>query len=162
MPQIVYSSSLDEAHRDEVEQILFFNAHQGRTSEAVTFVAERYGVPRVATDDDGRLRVGLASSVQTQTLFALLREGEREGARDRAVGVVVYTREDDAFVILFVAVHEEFSSRGARAGLRVLLQMTNEIKAIARRVKGVDSLLVYLGRTTPTRVRVGRPSRSDG
>lgn len=158
MPQIVYSSSLDEAHRDEVEQILFFNAHQGRTSEAVAFVAERYGVPRVATDDDGRLRVGLASSVQTQTLFALLREGER----DRAVGVVVYTREDDAFVILFVAVHEEFSSRGNRAGLRVLLQMTNEIKAIARRVKGVDSLLVYLGRTTPTRVRVGRPTPSNG
>lgn len=151
MSEILYASSLSAAHRQEVEEILFFNANQGRTSETVAFVAERYGLPRVMVDEE-RLRVELASAVEAQTLFAIL----REGGRDRPVGVVVYTREDDAFVVLFVAVHEEFSSRGARAGRKVLLHMTNEVKAIARRVKGVDSLLVYLGRTTPTRIRVSR------
>lgn len=152
MPEIVYASSLSPDHRGDVEQILFFNANQGRASEAVAFVAERYGIPRVTVGDDERLRVGLASTVQTQTLFAVL----REDGRNRPIGVVVYTREDDAFVVLFVAVHEEFSSRGKRKDLKALLHMTNEVRAIARRVKGVDSLLVYLGRKTPTRIKVSR------
>lgn len=150
MSKIIFMSTLNPSHRDALEQILFFNANQGRTSEAVSFVAEHYGIPRIqATETE--LKVGLASTVETQTLFAVLRKGQR----DRPVGVVVFTRENDAFVVLFVAVHEEYCSRGPKAKHRVLMHMTNEVKSIARRVKGVSSLLVYLGRRTPTRIRVG-------
>lgn len=152
MPHIIYRSRLAAEHREAVEHILFFNANQNRATESVSFVAERYGLPKVYTrDDDEYVRVKLASDIEAQTLFAMLSDGRSE----RPVGVVVYTRENDAFVVLFVAVHEEFCSRGPGANRKVLLHMTNEVKAIARRVKGVDSLLVYLGRRTPTRVRVG-------
>lgn len=152
MSEIVYASSLSPEHRERIVQILFFNAHQAIATKSVAFVAERYGLPRVTVEDE-RLRVGLAGAIQTQTLFAVLRE--RSG--EHPVGVVVYTREGDALVVLYVAVHEDFSSRGPRADRKLLIHMTKEIRAIARRVKGVDSLLVYLGRsTTPTRVRVGR------
>lgn len=150
MRRIVYHSSLPSEHREDLEQILFFNAHQGRTTDSVSFVAERYGLPKIHVDEKERLRVELSSTVETQTLFAVLRG--RRG--ERPVGVAVYTRENNAFVVLFVAVHEEFCSRGPKAHLRVLMNMTNQVKAIARRVKGVDSLLVYLGRKTPMRVRV--------
>ncbi|MEM7158014.1 MAG: hypothetical protein AAF799_34550 [Myxococcota bacterium] len=151
MSKLVYMSTLNQDHRDALEQILFFNANQSRSSAAVELVAKLYGVPRIQLVGD-RLSVDLASTTQSQTLFAVM----RKGAVDHPAGVAVFTREDDAFVVLFVAVHEKFSSRGKQAKARVLMHMTNEVKAIARRVKGVSCLRVYLGRPEPIRLRVDK------
>jgi hypothetical protein len=93
--------------------------------------------------------------VDAQVLFAVRRV---EAGGVAPVGVVVYTREDDALVVLFLAIHEDFTARGPMGDRRLLLRMTDELRAIARRVKGVRSVLVFVGRPTPMRLPVGRGS----
>jgi hypothetical protein len=148
MPEIMFISTLGAEHKDELERLLFFNGNQAKVSEAVSLVAERYGVPRIQVVDE-RLWIGLESA-QAQTLFAVRRTGNVV----EPVGVVVYTREEDALVVLFLAVHEHYASRGPKADRRLLMRMTHELKAIARRVKGVGSVVLFVGRSTPTRIAV--------
>lgn len=151
MANLVFTSILGAEHRDNLERLLFFNENQARTYDGVSFVVKRYGTPRIQTDNK-RLCIALDSSVQTQSLFTITRvRGEI-----RPVGVVVYTREADTLVVLFVAVDSEFSGRGVRGHGMVLVRMIGEVKAIARRVRGISRVLVYMGRATPTCITIRR------
>ena len=147
---IAFTSVLGPEHKQELERLLFFNDNQARVSEAVILVAERYGPPRVQVVSE-RLRVGLEAA-QAQALFAV--RPTESGVEP--VGVMVYTREDDALVVLYLAVHEHYTSRGPRADERLLMRMTSELRAIARRVKGISSLVMFVGRSTPTRISIAR------
>lgn len=157
MSEIAFTSTLGHEHKDELERLLFFNGNQARVSDAVSHVAQRYGVPRITTAGE-RLRIEIESPVEAQTLFVL----HQTPAEVALVGVLVYTRQHDAFVVLFVAVHEDFTARGAMADLRLLLRMTDQLRAIGRRVKGVGSVLMFLGRPTPVRLAVDRPPLAGG
>lgn len=150
MSEISFTSMLGREHKQELERLLFFNDNQGKVSEAVMLIAERYGAPRVQVVDE-RLRVELEST-KAQTLFAV----RRTAAGVEPVGVVVYTREEDALVVLFLAVHEHYASRGPKAPERLLMRMTAELRGIARRVKGIASLVLFVGRATPTRIAIAR------
>jgi len=63
-------------------------------------------------------------------------------------------------VVLFVAVDEQYSSRGSNAGRMLLLAILDELKSIARRVRGIATLRVYLGRRDPTRINIDRLARA--
>ncbi len=157
MPQLVVTSILDAKYKDDLEHLLFFNENQARASEGVSHVVERYGAPRIVIEND-RLRVALSSSLEPQTLFAIT---PSEGGI-RPVGVVVYTREEDQLVVLFVAVDGQYTSRGNKGHRMVFVRMINELKALALRVRGIASLLVYMGRPKPTRIRLQRePAPTD-
>jgi hypothetical protein len=151
MSEIVFTSSLAAEHAEELEQLLFFNGNQARATDAIAHVAERYGHPKIQVVDD-ELRVDVASRVQTQTLFVV----EQHGPRQRPVGVIVFTRETDVFVALYLAVHEDFCSHGPRAGEKLLLRMVGQLEAIARRVKGLEGLRLYLRRATAVQLPVRR------
>ncbi len=151
MSEIAFTSALGPEHKDELERLLFFNGNQAKVSATVTLVAERYGVPRIHGDDE-RLRIELESQ-PTQSLFAVRRTGDTTAP----VGVVVYTREEDALVVLFLAVHEHYSSRGPNADQRLVMRISHQLQAIARRVRGVSSLVLFIGRPAPTRITVKRP-----
>lgn len=150
MSEIAFTSVLGPEHKQELERLLFFNDNQAKVSDAVMQVAGRYGTPRVQVVAE-RLRVGL-ESVQPQTLFAV----RRTGAGVEPVGVMVYTREGDALVVLFLAVHEHYASRGPKADQRLLMRMTGELRALAQRVRGIASLVLFVGRSTPTRIAIAR------
>jgi hypothetical protein len=150
MSEISFTSVLGQEHKQELERLLFFNDNQAKVSDAVMLIAERYGAPRVQVVAE-RLRVGLESA-QAQTLFAV----RRAAAGVEPVGVMVYTREEDALVVLFLAVHEHYASRGPKADQRLLMRMTAELRGIARRVKGIASLVLFVGRATPTRIAIAR------
>lgn len=152
MSEIVFTSELGPEHKQELERLLFFNGNQAKVSEAVILVAERYGTPRVQIVSE-RLRVGLEST-QAQTLFAV----RRPASGVEPVGVVVYTREEDALLVLYLAVHEHYATRGPRADERLLLRMTDELRAIGRRVKGISSLVLFVGRSRPARITIARPT----
>jgi len=154
MSEIVFTSALRPTHKDELERLLFFNANQARVSASVSLIAERYGVPRIQVVED-HLRIELDSPVEAQTLYAV----QRTASSVEPVGVVVYTREEDAFVVLFVAVHEDFTARGPLADRRLLMRITDELRAIARRVRGVRSLVMFMGRPAPLRLSVDRGPR---
>lgn len=150
MSEISFTSVLGQEHKQELERLLFFNDNQAKVSDAVMLIAERYGAPRVQVVAE-RLRVGLESA-QAQTLFAV----RRAAAGVEPVGVMVYTREEDALVVLFLAVHEHYASRGPKADQRLLMRMTTELRGIARRVKGIASLVLFVGRAAPTRIAIAR------
>lgn len=153
MADLVFTSILGASHRDDLERLLFFNENQARASDGVTFVVERYGTPRIHVEED-RLRVVLDSSVETQSLFVITRiRGEF-----RPIGVIVYTREDDELIVLFVAVDSDYSGRRIRGHGMLLMRMINQIKTIAMRVRGISRVLVYMGRATPTRINIRRRS----
>jgi len=143
---VSFTSTLSEAHRDELERLLFFNANQARASEGVAYVAERYGIPRINVAGP-RLCVEVASGTATQALFAV----ERHGPQERPVGIAIYTREASELVVLFVAVHEDHAMRGGRG---LLLEIVAELKRIAGCVRGIDTLVLFVGRRDPTRIRL--------
>lgn len=150
MSEVVFTSQLGPEHKQELERLLFFNGNQAKVSEAVILVAERYGTPRVQVVSE-RLRVGLEST-QAQSLFAV----RPTASGVEPVGVVVYTREEDALLVLYLAVHEHYAARGPRADERLLLRMTDELRAIGRRVKGISSLVLFVGRGRPARITIAR------
>jgi hypothetical protein len=160
MSEIAFTSVLGGEHKQELERLLFFNDNQAKVSDAVMLVAGRYGTPRVQVVSE-RLRVGL-ESVQPQTLFAVRRTSSSVGAGVEPVGVMVYTREEDALVVLYLAVHEHYASRGPKADQRLLMRMTGELRGIARRVKGITSMVLFVGRSTPTRITISRDTGPQG
>ena len=151
MAEIAFTSLLGLDHRDQVERLLFFNENQSRSSEAVAYVVERYGMPKLRAEDD-RLRVDLASEVSVQTLYAV----RPTPGGPSPVGVAVYTRDADALIVRLTAIHEDYSAGGVFARHRVLVQLIAEIKRIARSVRGIERVVVYVGRRTPARLSVRR------
>lgn len=151
MADIAFTSTLAVQHREDVERLLFFNGNQGKVAGSVGFVTQRYGMPKLR-DEGERLRVVLDPHAP-QTLFAIERD---EYDDEHPIGIVVYVREDDALVALFVAVDEAFSSKGERAAEGLLRRLIGELEAVARRVRGLNTVAVYFGRQTPTRIRVSR------
>ncbi|MEM6993418.1 MAG: hypothetical protein AAF721_23090 [Myxococcota bacterium] len=148
-----YTSVLGLQCRDALERLLFFNDNQARASEGVSAVVRRYGSPRIGVEE-GRLRVGLGEHVAAQSLYVVI----PTGTGIRPIGALVYTREDDKLVVLFVAVDGEYASRGPRSHTMLLSKMVGELKRLATRVRGIAALEVYLGRPTPTRIAIRRPS----
>jgi hypothetical protein len=149
MTEMLFTSLLGPEHKPGLERLLFFNGNQSRVVEGVAFIAQSYGIPRVNVVD-GRLRIALRGDVELQSLYVV--DGEA------LVGVLAYTREDDTFVVLFVAVDEQYESRGRNAGSMLLVKMLRELEGIARRVRGIAQLRVFLGRREPTRMVVRRKS----
>lgn len=150
MPEFAFTSSLALEHRDEVERLMFFNDNQAKVIGGVEVVTEKYGMPRLRVIAD-RLRVVLEPHAP-QTLFAVVHDGEVI----HPVGAAVYVREAGALVVLFLAVHEAYTSRGEHGQLGLLRRLIGELEGIGRRVRGIDTLAVYFGRPTPTRLAIKR------
>jgi hypothetical protein len=148
MSELVFTSRLAPEHKGELERLLFFNANQGKVVQGVALIAQRYGIPRIQTVDD-RLRVVLGGELELQALYVL----DRLGA---PIGVMAYTREDDELVVLFVAVDEQHASGGSNGRRMLLVKMLRELQHIARRVRGIVALQVFLGRAEPTRIAIAR------
>ncbi|HWB80915.1 MAG TPA: hypothetical protein VG755_38395 [Nannocystaceae bacterium] len=144
---IRFTSTLGPEQKPELERLLFFNGNQSRVVDGVHFVAQTYGIPRI-TDVEGRLRIVLGGKLELQSLYVF--------DADELIGVLAYTREDDSFVVLYVAVDEAYESRGSNAGRMLLVKMLRELETIARRVRGIAQLRVFLGRREPTRMAVRR------
>ncbi len=142
----VFSSSLPLEHREEAERILFFNLQQEKMKAGIRAVSEIYGLPRLVAEG-ARLRLIVGSEVEVQTLFVSV---HGEGP----VGAIVFTREDAALVALYMAVHEDYSAGGLHGSERLMLKMLKEIEGIARRVRGVSAVHLYLGGQTPVKKRL--------
>lgn len=148
-----FSSSLPLEHREEAERILFFNLQQEKMKQGIRAVSKTYGLPKlVVSEDDARLRMATAKGLDVQTLFV----SARGVGADRPVGAIVFTREENALVALYMAVHEDFSSTGKFAGEKLMIRMLKELESIARRVRGVEVLELYLGGDTPVAKKIRR------
>jgi hypothetical protein len=138
MGELVFTSLLEISKRDAFEEIFHHNANQYKMLEAITAVIERYGEPAISSRN-GRLWVTFKSGCESQTLFAL----EQTPAGQELAGVIVYTRERDELVVLFAAVRPEYAQGGEKGERRIFLRMIDEVRNIARRVKGVKSVMFF-------------------
>ncbi|MCR9162621.1 MAG: hypothetical protein ACE37F_03375 [Nannocystaceae bacterium] len=149
-----FSSSLPAEHREEAERILFFNLQQEKMKDGIRAVSKTYGLPKLVStgEDEERLHMATTKGLAVQTLFVTARGIGADGP----VGAIVFTREENALVALYMAVHEDFSATGKHAGEKLMIRMLKELEGIARRVRGVEVLRLYLGGETPISKKIRR------
>ena len=149
-----FSSTLPLEHREAVERILFFNLQQEKVKDGIRVVSAVYGLPKLVVDASAeRLHMAVSKDVSVQTLFVTVRG---TGGLEGPVGAVIFTREENSLVALYLAVHEDFSATGPNADEKLMLKMLKELEGIARRVRGVDMLRLYLGAQEPVAKRIRR------
>lgn len=137
-PRITFSSVLGTSFREALEKLLFFNPQQDKARSAIHESIAEYGLPTIHLDKD-RLRVRVAGLPGAQALFAL----EESGNGQALVGVMVYARVDlESLVLVHIAVAEEYSQAGEKAGTGLVTMYLGQLRQIARKVKGVRSITV--------------------
>ena len=138
---IHFTSLLPTKYRHDLESLVFFNTNQGSVSPGIVDSINKYGVPRIVVDGDVlRLAVGNMHSVQT--LYALAERGEYP----ELAGAIIYTRIDmETIVLLHMTVKDEYSFNGSNSHEMLAMKSFERLRAIARQIKGVRSLLIMYG-----------------
>ena len=118
---------------------MFFHPEQGEHTVSINASIEAYGFPKILQEEDS-LRIGIAG-LDVQTLYAFVPRGSTQ----ELAGVVVYTRSsDDTLALLHMAVKPEFSFASGYRNELVLPRMLVQLRAIAKRIKGIKRLsIVY-------------------
>ena len=138
MRNIRISSLLLRSFRDELERIVFFNPEQGLVTGTLVDLVHRYGVPAIVEDGE-HLRFRANAFGMLQTLFAMDSSEEPE----RLVGVAMFTRaRRSTMLVLHLAVHEDYTSRGKWGSETVVAQLFNAIRNLSLRTRGVRSLRI--------------------
>jgi hypothetical protein len=141
MREIRISSLLRTSFRDELERIVFFNPEQGLVTGRLVDLVHRYGVPEIV-DETGCLRFRLSALGMLQTLYALDGTDAAEEA-EHLVGVAMFTRlRRTSIVVVHIAVHEDYTSRGKWRGEAVVAQLITAIRTLASRTRGVKTLRI--------------------
>jgi len=151
MGRFIFTSRLEERHRDDLESLLYFNPGQRRVLDQVEKVIENWGTPEIRVEN-GFLKVALSVVPEVQSLFVL--DAAAEAAR--LAGVVVFTRQDEENLeLLHLAVAEDYSTNGSYAGEKLVLSMLGRVREIARMIRGVRWIVLRYqgGITVPVRNR---------
>jgi hypothetical protein len=59
------------------------------------------------------------------------------------LGTVIYTRESDTLVMLYVAVREDYCSKGNKEDELLFFRIVSQLRSIGSRIKGVSSIRVF-------------------
>jgi hypothetical protein len=138
MRNIRISSLLSRSYRDEVERIVFFNPEQGLVTGTLVDLVHRYGVPAIVEDGE-HLRFRASAFGVLQTLYAM----DSSEQPERLVGVAMFTRtRRSTMLVLHLAVHEDYTSRGKWGSETVVAQLFNAIRNLSLRTRGVRSLRI--------------------
>ncbi len=144
------ASSVPATQRVALEELLFFNRHQGRVRHQIVASIGDYGLPQIVDTDQG-LRVGLAGRRDAQSLVATA------GPEfERPVGAIIYVRDQpERLVVAHIAVDEEHASDGTRADRLVILRLLAAVRGVARVTAGVLYVDFYYadGRARTIRIR---------
>ncbi len=134
--RIGFTSILGGEYVEDLERLLFFNPLQEKALNGIHHSIREYGVPSIYLDS-GRLRVKVPELPEVQTLYAL--EDAKE--RPKLVGVMVFSRTDPSTIaLLHIAVQKEYSRFGERADASLVPKFLEQLRQIARRLKGVHSI----------------------
>ncbi len=138
MRDIRITSQLHRSYRDELERIVFFNPEQGLITRTLVDLVRRYGVPSIVEDGD-QLRFRASAFGMLQTLYAM----DSTDQPERLVGLAMFTRtKRGSMLVLHLAVHEDYTSRGKRGGAAVVARLFTAIRNLALRTRGVRSLRI--------------------
>lgn len=146
---LIFSSSLSADRREELELLMFFHPEQRDHQSRINASIMSYGFPKVIQETD-ELRIGI-EGLEVQTLYAFV----DRGANSDLAGVVVYTRiGDDTLSLLHMAVRPEFCYSSGYKNELVLVRVLAQLRAIAKRIKGIRRLSILYAGKEITRVRL--------
>ena len=134
MKEFTFSSVLDRQYRRDLEKLLFFNFSGPKARKKIVEAVRKYGSPKIVKV--GRnLKVEITGLPEVQSLFVFC---DQKGAAPHLCGALMYIREShESLLVLHIAVHREFTMRGAHSGEWLLYRMINKLREIARVVKGI-------------------------
>ncbi len=134
--RIGFSSILGSEYLEDLERLLFFNPLQERALTGIHHSIREHGVPSIYLDN-GRLRVKVEEPSEVQTLYAL----EDSDEKPVLVGVMVFSRADaETIDLLHIAIREEYSRFGAKSDTGLVSKFLEQLRQIARGLKGVRSI----------------------
>ncbi len=134
--RIGFSSILGSEYLEDLERLLFFNPQQERAIDGIHHSIREHGVPSIYLDK-GKLRVKVEEPSEVQTLYAL----DDSGGKPELVGVMVFSRTNtDTLDLLHIAIREEYSRFGAKADAGLVSRFLEQLRHIARCLKGVRSI----------------------
>jgi hypothetical protein len=142
---LAFSSSLTSDRREELEALMFFHPEQEEHSRSINDAISNYGFPKII-EEGKSLRIGI-EGLEVQTLYAFI----DRGATRELAGVLVYTRVDkDTLALLHMAVKPEFCYSSGFKNELVLVRILAQLRAIAKRIKGVKRLsILYANKVIP-------------
>ncbi|MGA8656538.1 MAG: hypothetical protein WB586_10345 [Chthoniobacterales bacterium] len=145
MLPLAFSSSLTSGRREELEALMFFHPKQEEHSRSINAAISSYGFPKIIEEGES-LRIGI-EGLDVQTLYAFI---DRGAARELA-GVLVYTRvAKDTLALLHMAVKPEFCYSSGFKNELILVRILAQLRAIAKRIKGVKRLsILYANKMIP-------------
>lgn len=137
-PEVDLLAALDEAWRETVEDLLYFNPQQAALKDRILESIQLYGAPRVESVG-GKLRITLDGKVEPGAFFALVDQ------KDEVVlaGLVLYLRRDAGLVCLYMSVVEDYTAHGPCARHGVAFRLLNAVQRVGMRIQGVDHIEIF-------------------
>lgn len=130
---IEFSSSVPVQMRGAVEELFFFNKRQAIALMGIRQSIQRFGTPEIV-EEEGRLRIAVGGWGM-QCLFAQ----SASLLPNRLVGVVLFLRmEPEVITVTHLAVDPVYTLHSGGSGEGIGTVLIEEVREIARRIKGVQ------------------------
>ncbi len=155
MQRLMFLPTLPLSYAEALEHLVFFNHHQHKARPAILEALDHYGSPRIVQEGE-TLRVTVTARADAQCLFALPSDRDRP----YLLGMMIFLRTDiETLLVVYLSVAENSSRSGARPRGSVVFAFVQEIRRIARRLRGIRRVtLIYPhGGQFHIPVRVERP-----
>ena len=127
--------------KSAVEDLLFFNPQQALVERQILQTIHAFGLPRVLISGQS-LRIVVGKSLIVGTLFAMVRQNDRE----QLAGLVLFLRHGTDMICLHLSVDEMYTQRGIHSKMEIAARLLDEVRRIGIRIAGVDYLGIYYKR----------------
>jgi hypothetical protein len=130
-------SHLDLSYRDELDQLFFFNPRQSKVKDQVLHSIARYGSPEIQAVGQ-KITLGIRNIQGAQALFILA------GKKKLLQGVLVYIRENDRLVVLYLALNPACTANW-QSSCASLVCITQALRSIALQISGINFVELAVG-----------------
>lgn len=148
--QIKFISNPEISYLEDIKSLLFFNQSQRRVASGIVSSIEKYGLPQISIVND-KIVLGVGNLENVQSMFAI----HSDIPEKPVAGIVIYFRSDMSNItVLHISVKEEYSFEGVYRDSFVALRLIAELKSIAKRIKGINSLTIYYHKDIAKNIKI--------
>ena len=139
MKNYFFSSKIKAEYEEELKYLLYFNPQQNKVVSGIEASIEKYGIPRIIKTDIF-LNIAVGNLKDVQSIFAF--DTARKGLP--LIGIMIYYREsENILTLLHIAVKEEYSLNSSSCKYSLTIEMIEELKNIARKLKKINTIIIY-------------------
>ena len=134
--KVSFSSTINPDQRETLERVFFYNKNQTEYYFDIKHLIESCGQPRIV-EENNRLYLNF-EKIDCQNIFTIIDHN--------LVGLAIYYRDSlDNIDLVHIAVDEKYSSTGKYADKLLVLQIINELKKFALKIKDIKTIIVKYG-----------------